>query len=442
MSVAKLFVFAICVVASSFVVNLAGAADASSTLGQASASPRNYRSLKIAPPPGGGIYLGQYEWDEGDTATFEQAIGRKAALWSPYRVMTGGEDAPPRFDVEAAERAWREGYVVMGCAFEATTGPKRIIRGKQFTVDRLLSGKYEEDLKKLAEQFRRFGKPMFFSTAREPNGVLAKYWGGFGPEGDKSFRWAAKNGRGLAEFDPSAFPHAKLYADLGDPAISDGVERLVAAQRYYHNFFVQREGLHFLTFDTMGWGAMAPIDVEAEAREIGLDPDPTSHAYKMLKSCHDFRYFYPGDEYVDWVSFTWYVTEYTARSAAQGLAYWVGQARKVAPDKPVILMELGFLRGNNEKPSRSAERVRAGLESLISRYPEVHGLAMWSDEFLVRPNTPEARAFREAINAEPHYFHSYVYLSDGRPIPGAESIRGVSGGSGDRESDGVVIPCE
>ena len=59
--------------------------------------------------------------------------------------------------------------------------------------------------------------------------------------------------RGLAEFNPSKFPNKALYTDLGDPNVCDGVERLIAAQRYIYDFLVRKEGLKFLTFDTMGW---------------------------------------------------------------------------------------------------------------------------------------------------------------------------------------------
>ncbi|MBS3749804.1 MAG: hypothetical protein KGY67_08935, partial [Candidatus Thermoplasmatota archaeon] len=46
----------------------------------------DYSSLKIAPPPSGGMYIGQYEWMPGDIETFEEAIDRKVAWFSPYGI--------------------------------------------------------------------------------------------------------------------------------------------------------------------------------------------------------------------------------------------------------------------------------------------------------------------------------------------------------------------
>jgi len=382
----------------------------------------NYARLKIAPPPGGGMYIGQYEWNPGDIATFEEAIDGNVAMFSVHQpmVLDKKTEWPVAFDVDEAEKAWQEGKVVIVHAIE--TSPHPLNGG--FTIDKLLQGEYDGLLHELADQFRQFGKPMFFMTAREPNGVLEDYFGGFGPDGDKSTEWALENQMGLAEFDPSGFPNAALYRDLGDPQVSDGVERLIAAQRYYYNFFVVEEGLTFLTFDSMAWAA---IPWQSVVEEAGLSPgDPN---YQLIRTSCSFEYFYPGDEYVDWVSITWYMMDWgevntPIAEQLEAFGAVMAEIRATAPDKPVFIMELGFPDGENPDSKWAAEKVTAGLNELITKYPEVSGFAMWSriagfdpTDCLVRPGTAQGNAFRRIVEANAAYFHSCVYFTDGSQMP-------------------------
>jgi hypothetical protein len=271
----------------------------------------DYSSVKIAPPSSNGMYIGQYEWMPGDIETFEEAIHRKVAWFSAYNIMEYDKDGYPIFNVENAKRSWKEGKIVLVHAIEADPDPKERYAEGSFTIDKLCQGLYDEYLERLADQFAAFGKPMFFHTAREPLGIGVDYMGGFGPFGDKSTSWAIENKRAYDEFNPSTFPHSELYDDLGDPTVSDGIERLIAAQRYYHHFFITQKGLDFLTFDTMGWVCMSPEMLESQMNEYinqtGYDKDYVRNLYQ---NSFNFSNFYPGDDYVDWVSINYYVNDW------------------------------------------------------------------------------------------------------------------------------------
>ena len=272
------------------------------------AGPHPLATEKIAPPPNGGMYLGQYEWLEGDIAAFEEAIGQDVALWSPHGTMEY-IDGVPYFDADAAEEAWDAGKISIVNAFETEPLSEELIEG--FTIDRLLSGEFEPHLERLAAEFRTFGRPLWFITSREPNGIGASSFGGFGPDGDKTTAWAIVNQQGFDEFDPSQFPNPDLYAGLGDPDVSDGVERLAAAQRYYYDYFVRQQGLTFLTFDTMGWAVNTDQAFENWLEDLGPDVDE-EYALRLLASSHAFENFYPGDAYVDWVSINFYMLDFYA----------------------------------------------------------------------------------------------------------------------------------
>lgn len=407
---------------------------------------QNYSNLKIAPPPHGGMYLGQYQIVAGDIDTFEAAAGKKAAWWGMWGVDRDSQGHPV-FDPADAEAEWARGRVVLVEAYEAIPDSGSMLEGVLplgFTVDKLLSGNYETQLTALAAQFRLFGKPMFFNTAREPLGVGKAYMGGFGPDGTKSLQWALENKRGLAEFNPTGFPNATLYADLGDPLVSDGVERLVAAQRYYHDFFVRRQGLNFLTFETMGY---TPLNVPDELQELKAEYPSldTAYARTVLETSSDFANFYPGNAYVDWISTNFYTMDFYA--ADWGLnedflvptqyyldefAARMASFRAVALGKPVLFLELGFPDGMNRDSQRAADRIRDVFADFLPKYPEIGGISLWSDhpsfhtpntpaffpfDCLIRPGTKQAAAFRKVLNDNPGKFHSCVYFSNQTTIP-------------------------
>jgi len=293
---------------------------------------QQYDTLKITPHPNGGIYIGQYEWSEGaDIDTMESALGRHVGLF------TKSDDF---------NQSWLNKRIGITGAIEAVPIINDLI--PDFTVDKLLMGEYDSLLNIMANEFSEFGKPMFFMTAREPNGVLSAYFGGFGPDGDKEMEWALETNRGLDEFDPSFFPNNELYTDLGNPLVSDGVERLIAAHRYYYHYFIIQKGLRFLTFETMGWAAnSSKYEWLNFLSSIGLVNN--SHDSTLVLTSFDFRYFYPGDEYVDWVSLTFYISKEEGGESDSYIYERISimdsvlaQVQEVAPDKPIIFVEVGF----------------------------------------------------------------------------------------------------
>ena len=358
-------------------------------------------------PPQRGVYLGQTQFNEGDISAFERAIGRRVAIAGDISVMQGQEEAGEKgslqFNVPLAEKYWQQGAFVLSGAYEVTPGHK------PFTVDKLLRGRYDDELKRLAAQFREFGKPTLFGAAREPNGVLAPYSGGFGPNGDKSTGWAEATGRDKAEFNPPNGPpgNPNLYSGLGNPNIDDGIERLAAAHRYYYDFFVRREGLSFLTFETMGWAVPT----------WEKTPQPIAH----------FDEFYPLiADYSDWVSINFYmwteseneetgepIPEPPMEQYLNALKRVMQQLRQVAPEKPVLLTEVGFA-----KPNR-AEKIVRGLTAITQDYPEIKGFINWGGDMRILPGTTEANAFRQVIDKNPELFHSRVIVH-GRTGVGTE----------------------
>lgn len=272
----------------------------------------------------------------------------------------------------------------------------------------------------MAGQYRQFGKPMFFATAREPNIVLLHWKGGYGPAGDKSLNWTleTKGATATAAFDPSHFPNPQLYEGLGDPGMDDGLERLAAAQRYYHDFFVTQEGIDFLTFETTGWaikGASWEDDGEIPS---GLQVDFVTF-YRML-----------GDT-VDWISLNYYTLDATdaARAVEQNLAGLDAQIqaiRRAGIDKPILITEFGLC---GTDATRGAI-ITGVLEKIVGDYPEIAGFQVWNIGFAVenlrdKPCTlNDAIGFpelKQVMTKHPDHFHSCPRFGDGSQMPTCDS---------------------
>jgi len=368
-------------------------------------------------PPETGLYLGQTTFGEGEVSLLEQAIGRKVPIILDPALVSGQEEAGEgelSFNIEEAREYWERGYVVAVAAYEAYPGHS------PFTVDKLIRGDYDEELGELAAQFRAFGKPMFFMTAREPNGVLSPYYGGFGPEGDKSFDWAFDQKKGFAEFTPPAGPEGNpdLFEGLGENDQNDGIERLAAAQRYYYDFFVRREGLTFLTFESMGWVVGPPIEV------VG-PPDPAEeHERALLAKARFWDLYDLIKDHCDWVSINWYVDTHPEEEPGEpppvvrpiadfieSMDAFLTELEQVAPGKPVLLTELGF------PPPQADEKMAQGMELFLS-HGNVKGAVFWVDMDImsqVRPGEPEAAVLRDMVENSPESFPSTASCFDGEP---------------------------
>ncbi len=132
---------------------LSAPADSSSARKAAPSAPMNvivlpdYSHLKIA-PPATGLYLGQYQWIDGDIDTFEAAAGMHTSHLAPNRGHWGfGYDGAgnPHLDVTQANAAWDAGRAIVVQAFNTHAGPDDE-HPVGFTVDRLLRGHYDAPL--------------------------------------------------------------------------------------------------------------------------------------------------------------------------------------------------------------------------------------------------------------------------------------------------------
>jgi hypothetical protein len=406
----------------------------------------NWSQTKIA-PPSTGMYFGQYEWQPGDISTVETAAGINTAFPSSNRGHWGFGyvNGYPHLDVAQANNAWDDGRVIIVQAFNTMPGEDDE-HPVGFTVDKLLRGVYDAKLKIFAAELRSFGKPVWFQVGREPNGIGQDWFGGFGPNGDKSIQWAIENNSAFSYFKPPVPPSgapSKFYLEVASINVCDGVERLKAAQRYYYDFFVRREKLNFLTFDTQGWAVHRVQQIDFDVAEYPASQQP--YARQVLTSCHNFKNFYPGDAYVDWVSLNFYMLDYYRSGFPSyyfpkdyiipidewlnALATTVKQVLTVT-SKSILITELGFPDGMNADSALAATKVTKGLQALIDNYKQsIKGFILWANhpswmqpdifpyDTLIQPGTKQGTALHTIVQNNPGVFKSCVVFTNGLAQP-------------------------
>ena len=410
---------------------------------------RDMTALKIAPPPSEGIYLGQYEWVAGDISSMQGAAKRFTSFYSPDRGhwAYGYSSGHPSLDVGVATTAWEQGRIIVVQSYNLYAGTDDE-HPAGFTVDQLLAGTYDSNLETYAAQLREFGKPCFMQCGREPNGVGQDYMGGYGADGTQSLSWAITNESAYGLFVPPAVPSgapSDLYDGCSGATMPDGIGRLKAGQRYLHDFFVRREGLDFLTWDTQGFAARYYVDGSnnQDVSDSNDYPGHEAYALTLLERCSDPANWYPGDDYADWVSLTWYTLDYydsgwTWLSGSDIListSDWLTSLNHMytavqgVTSKPIILVECGFPDGMDSDTSYGASKVTDGMAAILDTYTQIRAVALWSNhpswfmvdvfpyDCLFRPGTLNGAALQDVLAQRHAKIHTHITLSDGGPHP-------------------------
>lgn len=408
------------------------------------------KTSKIVPPPD-GLYFGSYEWTAGDIATVESAAGISTSHYHSGRGhwAMGYVSGHPHLDVTAANNAWNAGKAIVVQAYNLYAGTDDE-HPTGFTVDKLLAGDYDTELATFAAELRSFGKPVWIQAGREPNGIGADYYGGWGTAGDQSTAWAINNSLAYNQFTPPAVPSgapADLYAGCSGGTLPDGVGRLKAGQRYIYDFMVRREGLNFLTFDTQGWAVRYWLDSSNnwDVSDAADYPGNQAYAQTLFERANDFANFYPGDAYSDWVSITFYFLDYydawwswlsgsdfliSNADWLTSFAHTYAQIQSVT-SKPILIAEFGMPDGMDSDTAYGASKVTAGFNAMLDTYTQVRGVSLWTNfvdwmvadvfpyDCLIRPGTTQATALQAVVAAHPGKFHSAVYLSGNKRHPQA-----------------------
>ncbi len=324
----------------------------------------------ISPPPGKlyhGVYPGGRTGEENDVTpadlqSYVQAVGKTVA----WVYFSNNWYRDRQFPLSTA--GWiRDGGSVPFIRLMLRDGPEQGVPNQVFTLDRIIQGFFDGDLRAWATGARDFGSPLLVEYGTEVNG----WW----------FPWNGQwNGGGnMTGYGNSTYP--------------DGPERFRDA--YRHIIDVVR-----------GAGASNIMWVF----HVNSDDSPTANWNR-------FEMYYPGDGYIDWLGLSAYGAQTPMDDSCNDFQSAVDGAYQrlvtMAPGKPVVVLEFGVTSGN--PLCDQAVWAREALGNLTgARWPAVIGFSWWNEawqndenpnhktDMRVQDNPALGGVFRTLVGANPN----------------------------------------
>lgn len=222
-----------------------------------------------------------------------------------------------------------------------------------YTLDNIIAGQFDDDLRAWCETARDFGTPIIAEYGTEVN--------------SESFAWSGiYNGGGETD-------------GYGDPNLPDGPERF--RDTYRHIIKLCRDaGATNITWVFHAGGKSYPNE-----------------------EWNTFENYYPGDEWIDWLGFSAYGphTPFSSyyRPFREEIEDTYPRMIKMAPNKPIIVAELGTAKNNPYVDQ--VEWTREALEFITSmQYKNLIGFTWWNEAWQNDGNPKNDTTMRVQDNPE------------------------------------------
>jgi len=298
--------------------------------------PGDDRGALKAPPQGrlyNGVYPGSYDMEEDkiklkSLLAYEKRTGKKAAwVYFSDNWYNGRE-----FPLKTASWIRKHGSIPF-IRLMLRSREKQDVAEHKFTLERIIAGDFDDDLRSWARQARRFKTPLLVEFGTEVNG-----------------RWFSWNGHWNGRGKKTGY---------GRATEADGPEKFRDAYRHIISISRQEKA------DNITWV------FHANNQDI---PDT---------SWNRMENYYPGDEWIDWLG----VSVYGAQDPLEPDIYSFRELmddvyprlKKLSKDKkPIALLEFGVTSGNPRV--NQAKWSEAALKDLVGgRWPRLIGLAWWNE---------------------------------------------------------------
>ena len=284
---------------------------------------------------------------------FERAAGRRI-VWANFAQHWFKGLVFPRENVLTL---WRHGQVPFVRLYPASgyqyASPQWTLPEQRFSLQHIIDGKFDQELRAWADGARNSEIPILASLGAELNG----------PDYAWSMKW---NGAGAT-------------TGYGDPGYPDGAERYRDAYRHIVSLFREQGAMNVTWF-------------------FHVD------SYRQNEWWNEFRWYYPGDEYIDWLGISNYGSNHTS-IPIQDFADKLDGSRVYTDltelsSRPMLVLETGVVEGPARAKPNWIARTFSTLRS--GRYPRIHGVGWWAggsgDIDLHIETSPESTAaFRDAI---------------------------------------------
>ena len=328
-------------------------------------------------PPVNGIYQGAFANFGGaeddvrvqNIIDFEKMIGKKI-VWAMFSNNWGSENITfPEKTVLTIHSLGIVPFIRMMPRTDFQAGEQ----DPEFTLQHIIDGKFDGDLRRWAHDAERIHIPMIVEFGPEMNGDWFP-WSGILNGGEKKVGY-------------------------GDRKSADGPERFRDAYRHIINLF-REEGMQNITW---AFHVFPPIE--------------KSEGNDLHKKWNDIKNYYPGDDYIDWIGLSVYGavepdSEWRSFTDIMDKAYPV--ITEISVDKPLAVFEFGVA----EYPQLGNKTgwIKNALESLeAGRYPRIKAISYWDEiwkddnsgkviDLRINSSSKSSEIYKETLNSS--YFVS------------------------------------
>jgi hypothetical protein len=293
---------------------------------------------KLQPPTGDKIYFSAFpdfggsedNVSAGKIKEFEKIAGKRLA-WACFSQNWFNGIVYPKHDIHAIHDAGVMPYVrLMPRTDEIQNHPEQT-----FTLQRIIDGKFDKELKKWAYDAKTDGIPIFIDFAVEMNGE----W----------FPWSG------------VFNGGAVKDKYGDKNYPDGPERYRDAYRHIIDLF-RAEGVQHVTWTF----------------HVNYVPFPD-------KEWNYPKNYYPGDDYIDWIGFSLYGAQEPSEEW-EGLEFSTQfkqhykQFNAISSTKPKAVFEFGVIEDHPDG-NKSAWLGDAFKTILDNPYMTIQAISPWHEKW-------------------------------------------------------------
>ena len=325
------------------------------------------KEIKLSPPSGDKIYFGAFPDFGGTEETvttkrirdFEAVAGKKI-LWACFSNNWWHGIHYPKTEIHTIANTGTIPYVrLMPRTDEIQGHPEQT-----YTLQKIIDGVFDKELKQWARDAKADGIPILADFALEMNGD----W----------FPWSG------------IFNGGAITDQYGDSTYPDGPERHRDAYRHIIDLF-RAEGVKHITWMFHYNYATLP--------------------YEEWNKPH---YYYPGDDYIDWVGFSLYGAQtptepWAGLEFSSSLKDYADDFSAIETNKPIALLEFGVV-DNHPEGNKTAWLNDAFTSILNNPYMTFKAINPWHEDWqnedeswtrLRLDSSPEVQAtFRKWIGNE------------------------------------------
>ena len=330
------------------------------------------QTLKVLPPES-GAYQGAFadfggaEQDVslGKIREFEALSGKKLA-WAYFgNHWWEGKLEFPKANVDVCKVAGVIPYI----RFSPWSDMTQLRADRLISMQGIIDGNFDAGLREWARAARDSGTAIMMEFGPEVNG-----------------RWFPWNGK---------WNGGSRKDKYGDPSWPDGPERFRDAYRHVVDLF-REEGALNITW-------ILHVDANWSPEE----------------SWNEMRYYYPGDEYIDWIGVSVFgrqLPQYSWFLFPQVLKPFLRQIEEAAPTKPMLVSEFAVIEDKHD-PERKGKWLKQALQSVSKGlFKKIKGVTYWNSpgwlahdkaNFKIDSSEESTKAYREEM-AQPFWLEDVV----------------------------------